>query len=104
MIVDDIESADLLQFPPFTALLVRTVHSVYRVVITRGPEVYVQGGDFFPNPTAAYVEGAGTSEESTNVGWIRVGRAMQIRTRGRLVITSPVRAITAEQASGSLVH
>ena len=41
---------------------------------------------------------------SLKVGWLGVGLMMQIRWGDRLVITSPVCAITAEQASGSVVH
>ena len=103
-VVEDIEGVDLRHLPPFTTLLVRTMNSLYRVVITQRTEVYVQGGAFFPDPTSAYLDGASIGGSCLRVGWIGVGLLMEIRSGDRLIITSPVRAITTEQASGSVVH
>jgi hypothetical protein len=75
------------------------MNSVYRVVITRGPEVYVQGGAYFPNPTSAYLDGAIITGQCLKVGWIGVGLMVQIRSGGRSIITSRVCAITAEPPS-----
>ena len=47
-VVNDIKGVDVRHLPPFTTLLVRTMNSLYRVVITQQPEVIVQGGVFFP--------------------------------------------------------
>ena len=94
----------LRHLPPFTILLVRTVNSLYRMVIIQGPEVYVQGGAYFPDPTSAYLDGSGIGGSWLRVGWISVGLLVQIRSADRCVITSPVCAITIEQASGSVVH
>ena len=61
----------LRRLPPFTTLLVQTANSLYRLVITRGPEVYVQGGVFFPDLTSAYVEGSsggGSAQERKRSG------------------------------------
>jgi hypothetical protein len=52
-VVNDIKGVDVRHLPPFTTLLVRTMNSLYRVVITHQPEVFVQGGVFFPDPTSA---------------------------------------------------
>ncbi len=103
-VVEDIEGVHLRRLPPFTTLLVRTMNSVYRVVLTQGPEVYVQGGAFFPNPTSAYFDGASTGGCCLRVGWIGIGLSVEIRAGGRRFITSPVRAITTEQTLGSVVH
>ena len=103
-VVNDIKGVDVRHLPPFTTLLVRTMNSLYRVVIAQQPEVFVQGGVFFPDPTSAYLDGARCGGSSLKVGWLGVGLMMQIRRGDRLVITSPVCAITAEQASGSVVH
>jgi hypothetical protein len=79
-VAENIEGVHLCDLPPFTTLLVRTVNSLYRIVITDGPEVYVQGGAFFPDPTLAYLEGAGIGEaasESVGLGlacWWRFAR------------------------------
>jgi hypothetical protein len=103
-VVNDVKGVDLRRLPPFTTLLTRTVNSLYRVVITPGPEVYVQGGAFFPDPTSAYVDGASIGGSSIKVGWIGLGLLVQIRAGDRCVITSPVRGITTEQTSGLVVH
>ena len=102
-LVADIEGVHLHHLPPFTTLLVRTVNSLYRVFITPGPEVYVQGGAFFPDPTSAYIDGASIGGSCLKVGWIGIGLLLEIRSGGRRIITSPVRTITTEQASGSVV-
>ena len=100
---ENIKSLDLRNLPPFTTLIVRTRNSWYRVVITDWPEVYVQGGAFFRDPTAAYLDGANIGG-SLRAGWIGVDRAVEFRTRDRHIITSRVRAITTEQAPDSAVH
>ena len=103
-VMNDIKGVDVRHLPPFTTLLVWTMNSLYRVVITQQPEVIVQGGVFFPDPTSAYLDGASIGGSFLKVGWIGVGLLMQIRWGDRLTITSPVCAITTEQASGSVVH
>jgi hypothetical protein len=104
MVIEPIEGVYLRHLPPFTTLLVCTVNSLYRVVITDGPEVYVQGGFFFPDATSAYLDGASIGGNCLKVGWIGIGLLMEIRSGGRRVITSPVRAITTEHPSSSAVH
>jgi len=102
-LVDDTAGVHLRNLPPFSTLLVWTMNSVYRVVITQWPEVYIQGGAFFPDPTAAYLDGASLGG-SLRVGWIGVGLFVEIRSGGRHIITSPVRAITTEWASSVVAH
>jgi hypothetical protein len=92
-VADAVVGVHLDTFAPFTTLIVHTTYSVYRVVIGRGPEVYVQGGAFFPNPTAAYVEGASIGAACLKVGWIGVGLLMEIRVGDQRIVTSPVHAI-----------
>ena len=94
----------LRQLPPLTTLLVQTVNSLYRVVITQGPDVYVQGGAFFPEAAPAYVEGASVGRGCLKVDCICVGLLVEIRSGGRRIITSPVLAITTVLATGSLVQ
>lgn len=103
-LVDDTAGVHLRDLPPFTTLLVWTMNSLYRVVVTHWPEVYVQGGAFFPDPTLAYVDGASFGGSSLRLGWISKDLLVEIRSGGRLIITSPVVAITTEQAPSSLVH
>jgi hypothetical protein len=91
---------DLRRLPPFTMLLVRTMNSLYRVVVTEGQEVYVQGGAFFPDATKAYLEGASSRGGTLRVGSIAVGLKLEIRSADHHVITSRVRAITTVAGSG----
>ena len=102
--VDDTAGVDLRDLPPFTTLLVWTMNSLYRVVVTQWPEVYVQGGAFFPDPTLAHVNGASIGGSCLRVGWIGIGLSVEIRSGGRRFITSPVCAISTEQALRSVVH
>jgi hypothetical protein len=96
---DVLDGVNLHDLPPFTTLLLRTMNSVYLVVTTPGPEVYVQGGAF-PDRTSAYLEGSAIGGSCLELGWIGVGLRLKLRSRGRRIITSPVLAITVVQASG----
>jgi hypothetical protein len=71
-LVDDTAGVDLRDLPPFTTLLVWTMNSRYRVVVTEWPEVRIQGGAFFPDPTLAVIDGASTGGEpvSESVGLV----------------------------------
>jgi hypothetical protein len=101
---EGIEGVHLRQLTPFTTLLVRTTNSLYRIVVTDGCRVYVQGGAFFPDPTSAYVEGASVGLGVLKLGCIAIGLAMEIQAGGRRVLTSPVRAITTERTAVAVVH
>ena len=103
-LLDDTAALHLCDVPPFTTLLVWTRNSLYRVIVTQWPEVYVQGGAFFPDPTLARVNGASVGGSCLRVGWISAGLFVEIRSGGRHIITSPVLAITTERASSALVH
>ena len=98
-LVDDTAGVRLRDLPPFTTLLVWTINSLYRVVITQWPEVYIQGGASFPDPTPADVVGASIGGIYLRVGWIGIGLLMEIHAEGRHIITSRVLTITTEQAS-----
>jgi hypothetical protein len=80
------------------------VNSLYRVVITQGPDVYVQGGTFFPELTAAHIVGASIGKSCLGAECICVGLLVEIRSGGRRIVTSPVLAITTVLAAGSVVH
>ncbi|HJR61425.1 MAG TPA: hypothetical protein VJ813_18585 [Vicinamibacterales bacterium] len=97
--VEQIDGVDVLHLPPFTTLLIRTLNSVYRMVITGGGEVCLQGGVFFPEPTSACLEGASVGGSIVRAGWIGVGMRVEIRSAGQRISTSPVRTITTVPAS-----
>jgi hypothetical protein len=85
----------LRDLPTPTLLLVWTMNSVYRMVIAEAPAVFLQGGLFFPDWTAARFHGASVSG-FLETGWIGVGLPMEIGAAGRRIVTSPVRAITIQ--------
>jgi hypothetical protein len=97
--VDTTEGVDLRTLPPMTTVLVTTRNSLYRIVTSSGTEVVVQGGAYFPEPKTAHVEGASVGGSCLKVGWIGVGLVMEIRDAGRRIVTSPVRAIMAQNTS-----
>lgn len=94
---------DLRDLPPMTTLLVQTVNSLYRVVVSAGRHVSVQGGDYFPEPTSVYLDGA-VGERCMRAGWIALGLRVRIRTGSHYILTTAVRAIITEQAGGAAVH
>lgn len=96
VLVEDMAGLNLSDLPPFTSLLVWTVNSLYRVVVARWPEVYVQGGAFFPDPKLASIEGASLGGTCLRVGWICLGLRMEIRSGRWRILTSPVLAITTQ--------
>ena len=95
---------DLRRLPPFTTVLIRTVNSTYRVVTTPGPQVYVQGGAHFPDPTSAWLDATSIGGTGLTADWIGLGLLVQIRAQDRCIMTSPVLGIAAERLSGSVVH
>ncbi|HSL20332.1 MAG TPA: hypothetical protein VK886_02265 [Vicinamibacterales bacterium] len=103
-VVGGTPGVDLRQLPPFTTLLFRTMNSLYRMVIIQGSEVYVQGGDFFPELTSAVVNGASIGGCCLKRGWIGIGLRVEIRSEGRHIITSTVSGITAEQGAPGGPH
>jgi hypothetical protein len=103
-LMDDTEGVHLRDLPPFTTLRVWTMNSLYRVVVTQWPEVYIQGGAFFPDQTLAHVDGASFGGSCLKVGWIGTGLLVEIRAGGRHIITSPVLAIAIDQARNLVVQ
>ena len=94
-IVSSSDGVYLCHLAPCTSLLVWTLNSQYRMVIMHPPDVCVQGGVFFPEPTAARLVGASRVPGGwLKVGWIGVGLRIELRSRDQYVVTSPVRAIT----------
>ena len=103
-LMDYVEGVHLRHLPPLTMLLVWTNNSLYRIVVTEGSNVYVQGGTFFPDATSAHLDGASMGGVFLQVGWIGVGGLMEIRAGGTRFVTSPVRAIAAERPGIAVVH
>src|SRR5688500_13430979 len=87
----------LRELDPLTSLIVHTRNSRYHVVVSAGAEIMIQGGSFFPEPTAARRDGSSLGSSFLKVGWIGVGLRMEICARGQRIVTTAVRAIAREE-------
>jgi hypothetical protein len=89
------EGVNLSDLEPMTNLVVRTSHSVYRIIVLQGTTVLLQGGAF-PDDTIGHLHGSGFGGNLLKGGWIGVGLRMEISADGKRFITSTVRAIAIE--------
>jgi len=103
-LIQPIQGVELGQLEPLTTLLVWTWNSVYRVIISNGSDVLVQGGTYFTEPTPAHVEGASAGGSSLKLGWIAIGLLMELRAGDRHIVTSPVVAIATTRSDVSVRH
>jgi len=88
----------LRDLAPMTTLHVQTRNSQYRIIVSAGDAVLVEGGQFFPCLTPAHVSGASVGGSFLKVGWIGVCLRMEILVDGRRIVTSPVLDISAVPA------
>lgn len=105
--VDELTDAPgiyLRDLDPLTTVLVRTRNSTYRVIVSHGTSVLVQGGRFFPEMTAARLDGSGLGGSLLKSGWIGVGFRMEILANGERIITTAVRDLTIEHHRPALLH
>jgi hypothetical protein len=96
--VDAREGVDIDRLDPGTALLVRTRHSLYRLVVVDGLEnqVLIQGGRLFNEPTQGRLNGATASGCALKTGWISLGLRMELSVGRERIRTSPVCSIEFE--------
>ena len=89
------EAVCLRMLPRAETLDVETENSHYHIVLTDPwtRRARVQGGHDLPEPTEATLVGATYGYGLLKPGWISVGLSMEILTRDRYFVTSPVRAI-----------
>jgi hypothetical protein len=94
----------LRDLAPLTTLRVRTRNSEYRIIVSSGDAVLVEGGQFFPCLTEARFSGASVGGSFLKVGWIGIGLRMEILADGRRIVTSPVHDIvtTADSPTRSV--
>ena len=78
-----------------STLLIRTLNSLYRVVVLEPPRprILIQGGRFFPEPTDARLEGASFGGNLLKLSWFGHGLRMEICSDGQRIVTSPVQSI-----------
>jgi hypothetical protein len=89
----------LRDLQPLTTLSVQTQNTRYQIIVTRGDEIVVQGGAFFPDPTQAHLDGASLGSSFLKIGWIGLGLRMEIRVGGQRIVTTPVKSIGREEAA-----
>jgi len=94
----------LRDLAPLTTLLVRTRNSDYRIIVSSGDEVFVEGGRFFPCLTEARFSGASVGGSFLKVGWVGIGLRMEILAGGRRIVTSPVQHILTGPSDNQRVH
>ena len=78
---------------PLTSLVIETRNTCYHLIVTRGDEIIIHGGTFFPIPTAAHLDGASLGSSLLRLGWVGIGLRMEIRVDGQRIVTTPVRSI-----------
>jgi hypothetical protein len=83
----------VLALQPLTALFVETRNTRYHIIVSRGDEILIQGGTFFPDPTPARLDGASLGSSLLKIGWIGIGLRMEIRAAGQRIVTTTVRSI-----------
>lgn len=94
--VAGVEGVDLRDLEPLTVLRVRTRNSLYRIVVSDGSRVLVQGGAFFPEHTTGHLSGSGFGGSLLKLGWIGVGLRMEFLAGERRIVTSRVTGIAFE--------
>jgi hypothetical protein len=103
-LMQSVEGVELGELEPMTTVLVWTWNSLYRVVVSEGSDVLVQGGLLFPQPTPAHVDGASTGGGPLKIGWIGLGLMMELHVSGQRIVTTPVIAIATERTGMFTVH
>jgi hypothetical protein len=93
--VTRVDGLSIAELDPITPLLVRTENSIYRITILEPGcrRILVQGGSYFPETTAAELEGSSLGGSLLKQGWIAPGLRMEISTDGRRIVTSRVRSM-----------
>ena len=78
-----------------STLLIRTLNSLYRVVVLEPPRprILIQGGRFFPEPTEARLAGASFGGSLLKLSWFGHGLRMEIYSDWQRIVTSPVQSI-----------
>ena len=99
-----VRGINVLDLEPLTELRVETTNSLYRIVVCQRTAVFVQGGRFFPERSAAHLAGATFGGSLLKIGWIGIGMRMEICGDDGPIVTSAVQRITVEQPHGSRTH
>jgi hypothetical protein len=81
---------------PGAALIVVTAHSKYRVIVLNPVRrtVLLWGGDQFPDPVPAILQGSTAGGNMVKSGWIGIGLRLEFCIGQRRIITSRVDAVS----------
>ena len=97
--VNTADGVGLAELDALTTLLIQTMNSSYRVVVLEPPRtrILIQGGEFFPQPTEAYLAGATFGGSMLKLSWLGCGLRMEVCSDGQRIVTSPVQSIAVER-------
>jgi hypothetical protein len=90
------DGLNVLDLEPLTTLWVETRNSTYRLIVSEGAAVFVQGGRFFPRLARARLAGASFGGSLLKIAWIGLGMRMELCGDQGLIVTTPVRRIRVE--------
>ena len=95
------EGINVREAEPLVPIVVTTQNSVYRIIPLRWGDagVLVQGGQFFPEPTEAYLAGSTFGGSFLKMYWIGIGMHMEINTGNGVgpIITTRVASVRIER-------
>ena len=95
----DPTGVSLTSLKPMSRLIVRTLNTVYRLVILGAESsVLVQGGSYFPEATEVQFDGSRFGK-TLKTGWIGLGYSMQLSGPLGPIVTSTVRTVEVERGS-----
>ncbi|HTK30257.1 MAG TPA: hypothetical protein VL309_11925 [Vicinamibacterales bacterium] len=83
-----------------TILDIMTEHTRYHFVMAGGGEAkaMIQGGSYFPEPTAVRIAGSSIGSSVLKIDWIALGQSLELFAGTRRIVTSRVRAIRVDTA------
>ena len=97
--IDATEGIGLNELDALTTLAVKTLNSLYKVVVLEPPRtrILIQGGEFFPELTEANLAGASFGGSMLKLSWLGCGLRMEVCSGGQRIVTSPVQSIEVER-------
>ncbi len=92
------DGVGLAELDALTTVLVKTLNSLYRVIVLEPPRptILIQGGEFFPELTEASLAGASMGGSMLKLSWFGCGLRMEVCADGQRIVTSPVQSIEVQ--------
>ena len=92
------EGVGLGELEALTTVLVKTLNTLYRIVVLEPPRstILIQGGEFFPELTEARLAGASMGGSMLKLSWFGCGLRMEVCADGQRIVTSPVQSIEVQ--------